>query len=154
MSLAVMRTTRARGRSSSRATRRAVELLGEAIDRDAVTAVWERALSSTWPHTPRWFHGDVALGNLLLRDGRLSAVLDFGTSGVGDPACDLAIAWTAFSGESRSAFRAGLDLDEETWARGRGWALWKALVLRAGLSETTAVEFRQPDAVLTAVLVD
>ncbi|MCW2508318.1 MAG: hypothetical protein JWP68_1466 [Modestobacter sp.] len=113
----------------------------------------ERALSSTWPHTPRWFHGDVALGNLLLRDGRLSAVLDFGTSGVGDPACDLAIAWTAFSGESRSAFRAGLDLDEETWARGRGWALWKALILRAGLSETTAVEFRQPDAVLTAVLV-
>jgi aminoglycoside phosphotransferase (APT) family kinase protein len=119
-----------------------------------VTAVRERALSSTWPHTPRWFHGDVALGNLLLRDGRLSAVLDFGTSGVGDPACDLAIAWTAFSGESRSAFRAGLDLDEETWARGRGWALWKALILRAGLSETTAVEFRQPDAVLTAVLVD
>jgi hypothetical protein len=57
------------------------------------------------------------------------------------------------SGESRSAFRAGLDLDEETWARGRRWALWKALNLRAGLSETTAVEFRQPDAVLTAVLV-
>ena len=52
---------------------------------------------------PVWFHGDIADGNLLVRDGVLSAVIDFGTSGVGDPACDLVVAWTFFSGEGRAA---------------------------------------------------
>jgi aminoglycoside phosphotransferase (APT) family kinase protein len=75
-----------------------------------------------------WFHGDIASGNLLVRDGRLSAVIDFGTSGVGDPACDLVIAWTFFSGDSRSAFRDAVQQDTATWARARGWALWKALI--------------------------
>jgi aminoglycoside phosphotransferase (APT) family kinase protein len=135
-------------------TRRAIEVLGDTIDRGAVTAVWERALSSTWQLPPRWFHGDVALGNLLVGDGRLSAVLDFGTCGVGDPACDLTIAWTTFTGKSRDAFRAGLDLDDETWARGRGWTLWKALILQAQLSGTNAVEGRDPAAVIAAVLAD
>jgi aminoglycoside phosphotransferase (APT) family kinase protein len=72
-------------------------------------------------------HGDITNSNLLVSDGRLSAVLDFGCSAVGDPACDLAIAWTFFGGESRRAFRDALAFDEGTWARGRGWALWKAL---------------------------
>jgi aminoglycoside phosphotransferase (APT) family kinase protein len=73
-------------------------------------------------------HGDITNSNLIVVDGRLSAVLDFGCSAVGDPACDLAIAWTFFVGESREAFRSALTLDEATWARGRGWALWKALI--------------------------
>jgi aminoglycoside phosphotransferase (APT) family kinase protein len=80
-----------------------------------------------------WVHGDIANANLLVKNGRLCAVLDFGCSAVGDPACDLAIAWTFFAGESRQAFRSALALDEGTWARGRGWALWKALVTRAEL---------------------
>jgi aminoglycoside phosphotransferase (APT) family kinase protein len=79
-----------------------------------------------------WFHGDIAYGNLLVVGGTLSAVIDFGTSGVGDPSCDLAITWNMLSGESREAFRAGLPLDRGTWARGRGWALWKALITYAG----------------------
>jgi aminoglycoside phosphotransferase (APT) family kinase protein len=74
-----------------------------------------------------WFHGDIAAGNLLLNDGRLTAVIDFGTCGVGDPACDLAIAWTLLTAESRRAFRDRLSVDASTWARGRGWALWKTL---------------------------
>ncbi len=78
-----------------------------------------------------WFHGDVATGNLLVRDGRLSAVIDFGTSGVGDPACDVVIAWTLLDGESRAAFRRTLGVDPGMWARGRGWALWKALITYA-----------------------
>jgi aminoglycoside phosphotransferase (APT) family kinase protein len=69
--------------------------------------------------------------NLLVRDGRLAAVIDFGSSGVGDPACDMVIAWTLLSGESRKAFRATLAVDDATWARGRGWALWKALITLA-----------------------
>ena len=75
----------------------------------------------------RWFHGDVAAGNLLLDDGQLAAVIDFGTCGVGDPACDLAVAWTLLTADGRQAFRERLSVDEATWARGRGWALWKTL---------------------------
>jgi aminoglycoside phosphotransferase (APT) family kinase protein len=75
-----------------------------------------------------WFHGDVALGNLLVRDGQLTAVIDFGTSGVGDPACDLVLAWTLLDGQSREAFRRTVGQDAGTWARARGWALWKSLI--------------------------
>lgn len=89
-----------------------------------------------------------------MRGGRLAAVLDFGTCGVGDPACDLVVAWTLFSSRSRAAFRAGLDLDADTWARGRGWALWKALIVRAGAVETNAVEQHRAGAALAAVLAD
>ena len=83
-----------------------------------------------------WTHGDIAPGNLLVQDGALSAVIDFGCSCVGDPACDLAIAWTTFRGPSRAAFRTALPLDDETWARGRGWALWKALIIASGISRS------------------
>ena len=118
----------------------AIAALGDEIPRAAVERVWEDALRTRWEGDPVWFHGDVATGNLLVRDGRLAAVIDFGTSGVGDPACDTVIAWTFLSGASRAAFRAELEVDAGTWARGRGWALWKALIslvghLRAGAPE-------------------
>jgi aminoglycoside phosphotransferase (APT) family kinase protein len=92
------------------------------------TEIWEAALAASWHGPPVWFHGDIAHGNLLLRDGRLSAVIDFGTSGVGDPASDAQIAWTLLTGESRAVFRSTLGIDEGTWARARGWTLWKALI--------------------------
>jgi aminoglycoside phosphotransferase (APT) family kinase protein len=109
-------------------THRAVEALGDEIPRDAVLRVWDDAMAATWHGDPVWFHGDVAAGNLLTRNGKLAAVIDFGTSGVGDPACDVVIAWTLFDGPSRDSFRATLGMDPETWSRGRGWALWKALI--------------------------
>jgi aminoglycoside phosphotransferase (APT) family kinase protein len=112
-------------------TRRAIEALAGDIDGHAATEIWATALRATWDGPPVWFHGDIASGNLLVKDGRLAAVIDFGTSGVGDPACDLAIAWTMLSGPSRAAFRNGLSADSATWARGRGWALWKALITYA-----------------------
>ena len=91
-----------------------------------------RRSASTSAGPPVWFHGDVATGNLLVdATGRLSAVIDFGTCGVGDPACDLVIAWTLFDGVSRAAFVEGVGQDEGTWARARGWALWKALITLA-----------------------
>lgn len=114
-----------------RQTRKAIGLLG--LD-GRVTEVWEAALASEWRGRPVWVHGDVAAGNLLVRDGRLSAVIDFGILGVGDPACDLAIAWTFLDGEARAAFREVLPLDADTWTRGLGWTLWKALIVAAGLS--------------------
>lgn len=113
-------------------TRAAIVALGDRIDGPAATEVWETALATTWTGSPVWVHGDVSEGNLLIRDGRLSAVIDFGTSGVGDPACDLVIAWTLFSNASRRAFTQALAADPGTWARGRAWALWKALIGLAG----------------------
>ncbi|MEU6721248.1 aminoglycoside phosphotransferase family protein [Nonomuraea sp. NPDC046802] len=112
----------------------ALKQLGHEVDAAACEAVWADALTSAWPHPPTWFHGDVAVGNLLAADGRLCAVIDFGTCGVGDPACDLVMAWTYFGGDERPVFRQAAGLDDDTWRRARGWALWKALVSMAGLS--------------------
>ena len=108
-------------------TKHAIENLADKTYVKGATAVWNLALASTWQYPPVWVHGDIAIGNLLVNNGQLTAVIDFGQLGIGDPACDLAIAWTLFTGESREAFRAALKLDSATWARGRGWALWKAL---------------------------
>ncbi|WP_433531051.1 aminoglycoside phosphotransferase family protein [Micromonospora sp. CA-263727] len=110
-------------------TRRLLAALAGQVDVDRAAAVWEAALAAEWRGTPVWFHGDIAVGNLLVADGQLSAVIDFGTSGVGDPACDLVLAWTMLSGASREAFREAVGQDDGTWARARGWALWKALLL-------------------------
>jgi aminoglycoside phosphotransferase (APT) family kinase protein len=105
-----------------------IQLLAAGIDPGAMTEVWQTALASTWEHAPVWVHGDVVGSNLLVADGALSGVIDFGCAAVGDPACDLVMAWTFFDGDSAEQFRSGLSLDEATWARARGWALWKALV--------------------------
>ncbi|OBQ96363.1 aminoglycoside phosphotransferase family protein [Mesorhizobium sp. AA23] len=123
--------------------RQAIAALEGRIDTQAATAVWKAALAAGWHGSPVWFHGDVASGNVLVEGGRLSAVIDFGTSGVGDPSCDLAIAWTLFEGESREAFRARIAVDDATWARGRGWTLWKALITVAGHDANQAEVGRQ-----------
>jgi aminoglycoside phosphotransferase (APT) family kinase protein len=112
-------------------TLQAIAALDGAIDRPAVERVWSEAMASSWEGEPVWVHGDVAAGNLLVRDGDLAAVLDFGSSGVGDPACDCVIAWTFLRGAARARFEAELEADDATWARGRGWALWKALITRS-----------------------
>lgn len=94
------------------------------IDTDAALAVWETALEApAWHNPPVWIHGDLQSGNLLLHEGRLSAIIDFGCLAVGDPACDLQPAWNLFSVDSRHVFRKALQVDEATWARGRGWSL-------------------------------
>lgn len=104
-----------------------VELAGQ-VDGDGARDVWQAALAARWGGLPVWVHGDIAPGNLLLQQGRLSAVIDFGCCAVGDPACDLVMAWTFFDGPSRAAFIDGVAMDSGTWARARGWALWKALL--------------------------
>lgn len=98
--------------------------LNDVLDTDAVTAVWEAALHApAWDRAPVWVHGDLAVGNLLAVDGRLSAIIDFGTLAVGDPAVDLLPAWTFLPGDARGTFRDAIEVDDATWARGRGWAL-------------------------------
>ena len=123
-------------------TRAAIETHRDRLPVDTVAAIWRNALDATWAGPPVWFHGDVASGNLLVRDGRLAAVIDFGCCGVGDPACDVVIAWTLLHGASRDAFRDALDVDPATWARGRGWALWKALITLDDPDPAKAAEAR------------
>lgn len=134
-------------------TRRAIEALNGRVPGHLVTEIWQLALQASWECRPVWFHGDIAPANLLVRDGALAAAIDFGTCGVGDPACDVAIAWTVLTRASREAFRARLDIDPGTWARGRGWALWKALVIYAGAlhsNHAVAVEAKRViDEILT-----
>ena len=113
-------------------TRECIEALEDVIDAQTATSIWESALKAKWDRPPVWVHGDVAFDNLLVQGGRLCAVIDFGQLGVGDPSCDVTIAWTFLSGLSREKFRAELNVDEATWVRGRGWGIWKALLeLRA-----------------------
>lgn len=108
-------------------TRARIRAFGHELGEERLTAVWERALASRWERDPVWVHGDLAIDNTLLNRGQLCAVIDFGLCAAGDPACDLVGAWTMFAGEARRAFIETLALDDATWARARGWALWKAL---------------------------
>jgi aminoglycoside phosphotransferase (APT) family kinase protein len=110
------------------ATRAAIAEVDGVFDGAALTAVWEAALRAPgWDRPPVWFHGDFHTGNLLTVRGRLSAVIDFGGLGLGDPACDLTIAYTLMSPLTRPVFRDALGLDDATWVRGRGWALTTGL---------------------------
>ncbi|WP_225801087.1 aminoglycoside phosphotransferase family protein [Streptomyces sp. NK15101] len=94
------------------------------IDADAATEAWESVLRlPPWRGAPVWTHGDLLPGNLLTRDGRLHAVIDFGGLGTGDPAVDLMAAWSLLTPDTRPLFREAAQVDDATWARGRGWAL-------------------------------
>ncbi|WP_433377927.1 aminoglycoside phosphotransferase family protein [Actinoplanes sp. CA-142083] len=106
------------------ATRASIAQAGNVFDPAGLTAVWEAALAAPkWDRPPVWFHGDFHTGNVLTHEGRLSAVIDFGGLGVGDPAPDMMMAFTLMSAGPRAAFREALEVDDATWARGRGWAL-------------------------------
>ncbi|GAA4955187.1 aminoglycoside phosphotransferase family protein [Nonomuraea thailandensis] len=110
-------------------TRRAIGELEGLIDTGAATEAWEAAAGAPeWAGRPVWVHSDLMPGNLLVRGGRLTGVIDFATMGVGDPAVDLIPAWNLLTPASREVFRAALGPDDATWARGRGWALSMALI--------------------------
>lgn len=108
------------------------------VDTRAGRAVWARARRSHWVLPPAWLHGDVAPSNLLISDGRLAAVIDFGQTAVGDPACDLVMAWTFFGDVARHRFLDRNKLDADTVDRARGWALWKALLAATGAAHNGA----------------
>lgn len=109
-------------------TRSVIETLSGQYDQKLLTEIWELSLATTWQLAPVWVHGDVAVGNLLAKGGRLYGVIDFGTMGVGDPSCDLVMAWTFFDDSSREYFLKLMKVDDDTVNRARGWALWKALI--------------------------
>lgn len=110
-------------------TRAAIASLHSLFDADVMFEVWNCSLEApAWSDPPCWIHGDLIPTNLLVQNGRLSAVIDFGGLGVGDPACDLLVAWTFLSAETRDIFRSALSVDDATWTRGRGWALSVGLI--------------------------
>jgi aminoglycoside phosphotransferase (APT) family kinase protein len=118
-------------------TRAAIESARGVIDSDAATAAWERALQApAWNGTPVWIHTDLLRPNVLVRDGRLRAVIDFGGAGVGDPAADVIAAWSVFSHTGRGVFRGALDVDDGIWNRARGFALHQAALIIPYYGET------------------
>ena len=110
----------------------AIENNIEIFNEHLLKEIWGLSLDSKWDSEPVWLHGDIAPGNILVNDGKLCAVIDFGVLGVGDPSCDAAMVWTFFNSSSREVFKQALKMDEETWSRARGWALWKALITYDG----------------------
>jgi aminoglycoside phosphotransferase (APT) family kinase protein len=121
-------------------TRQSIDRLADMLDVAFVTDIWDMALATSWQEPPVWIHGDIAAANLLVRDGRLAAVIDFGNAGVGDPSCDLVIAWTFLDSASRKEFRRAVALDPATWRRARGWAIWKALITLVQLRDTNPIK--------------
>lgn len=134
--------------------RQALAIVRDKIDTEIATVIWEKALESTWQGNPVWVHGDISAGNLLVQKGQLFAVIDFGQLAVGDPACDLAIAWTLFDPKSREVFRRTLEVDPNTWMRGKAWALWKALITAADFSNPNNAESKQCWRIIEIILED
>lgn len=138
---------------SDEQVRQSIAALGDRIDGVAALRSWEESLDAlAWEGEEVWIHGDLLPGNLLVIDGRLAAVIDFGGLNVGDPACDLQPAWNVFDGTSRDRFRAELAVDDASWLRGRGWALYQAVSALAYYWDTNPGMIRQATHALHEVL--
>lgn len=117
--------------------RESVTALGRLVDAGAVLAAWEDSLAApVWDGPPVWVHGDLDLRNLLVQDGRITGVLDWGSCAIGDPACDVKVAWAVLDAPARRVFRKLLAVDDATWARGRGWAVSQAVIALAYYLDT------------------
>jgi aminoglycoside phosphotransferase (APT) family kinase protein len=118
-------------------TRAALRATGDIIDLEAALAAWGDALKTpAWRGQAVWIHADLLRPNLLTRSGRIDAVIDFGSAGVGDPAADVIAAWAVFGPAGRAAFRAALRVDADTWRRARGLALHQAALGMPYYAET------------------
>ncbi len=122
-------------RDLDESTRAAIAQIGPGAE--AALAAWRAALTApAWDGAPVWIHTDLLRPNLLVRDGRLAAVLDFGGVGAGDPAADVVPAWSVFGPAGRAIYRRALGVDEGTWQRARGYALHQAALIIPYYSST------------------
>jgi aminoglycoside phosphotransferase (APT) family kinase protein len=136
-------------------TRTAITEASEEIDSAAVITAWDRALRApTWAGAAVWIHADLLRPNLLVRDGRLNAVIDFGALGVGDPAADVIAAWSVFRAAGRRAFRAALEVDDGTWDRARGIALHQAAMIIPYYRETNPEFAEHAKRTVEEILID
>lgn len=122
-------------------TKQAINTLSDDMDIKPLAILWEKLVDTpNWNHQPVWIHGDLLPGNILIQNNRLSAVIDFADVGLGDPACDLIVAWSLLNSHSRAIFRNHLEnIDEHTWQRGQGWALSIALIILPYYRDTNPV---------------
>ena len=137
-------------------TRKGISQLEGEIDIPSVTYLWNKLSNIPyWDKEPVWVHGDFLPGNILVQDNRLSAVIDFADVGIGDPSCDLVIAWSLLNRHSRQIFRENLEqIDDDTWERGRGWALSIALIMLPYYKKTNLVLARLARRMIENVLME
>jgi aminoglycoside phosphotransferase (APT) family kinase protein len=135
-------------------TRHSIENNKDTFNEHLLNEMWDLALSSKWDAEPVWVHGDLAPGNILVKSGKLCSVIDFGILGVGDPSCDAAMAWTFFDNDSRKIFKNALNLDEGTWNRARGWALWKALITYNGNKNSNKIIAKESYNIINIIVND
>jgi len=128
--------------------------LADLINTTRALALWDQACTTRWYKTPVWIHGDFAIGNMLIEGGKLSSVIDFGGSAVGDPGCDLVIAWTYLSGKARGIFMREMGLDADTWLRARAWVLWKATFELCQISDKNSPEAKTQKIIIDEVIYD
>ena len=131
---------------------KSINLLTEIIDASQLFALWDNASATKWDKQPLWIHGDFAIGNILMDSGKLCAVIDFGGAAVGDPACDLVIAWAYLSGKARETFISEMDMDSDIWLRARAWALWKATFELCQIADKNSLEARLQKRIIDEVM--
>jgi aminoglycoside phosphotransferase (APT) family kinase protein len=147
------RRTRAAMISMDAPTRNAIGELDGLIDTRAAVASWDESLAAPYDGSEVWVHSDLTPGNLLVSaKGRLTAVLDFETCGVGDPACDLFPAWHLLPANLRDEFRTAVDVDDATWLRGRGRTLSQAVIVLAAHQDTNPARADYARHVISKVL--
>jgi len=126
---------------------RAIEIVADEIDVRRARHLWDTACAAGFARQPVWLHGDLKADNLIVRDGRLRGVIDWGLSAVGDPAADYATAWFWIDPSARTAFRDHLELDGNDWLRAKGWALYGAVIAlsyyRGGRNDALCAQSRQ-----------
>jgi aminoglycoside phosphotransferase (APT) family kinase protein len=136
-------------------TRDAIAAAAGVIDGDAAMAAWESSTDGpAWDGSPVWIHADLLRPNVLVADGRLRAVLDWGGAGVGDPAADVIAAWTLFGPVGRETYRSALSVDEATWIRARGFALHQAVAIIPYYRETNPAFVAQAIRTVEQIIAD
>jgi aminoglycoside phosphotransferase (APT) family kinase protein len=132
--------------------RNQIEQLAEFIDHTEAVKLWNKALSTKWHKPPVWIHGDFAPGNILIQENKLVGVIDFGGMGIGDPACDLVIAWTFLHNKAREIFKHSINMDQDTWLRARAWCLWKATFELCHLTDQNSADALKQKRIIMDVL--
>lgn len=137
-------------------TRQHIVQCADVCDTDLAFALWQDALATpAWHDAPVWVHGDLNAGNVLVADGHLTAVIDFGCMGIGDPAVDLLAAWDVRGDAGyRAALRAALGYDDATWARGRAWAFSVAVIALPYYRDSNPVIRATAQRILTTTMHD
>ncbi|MFN7038019.1 MAG: aminoglycoside phosphotransferase family protein [Alphaproteobacteria bacterium] len=133
-------------------THEQIQKLSDIINANQALSIWEEACKTKWHKPPVWIHGDFAIGNILYKDGKLTSIIDFGGMALGDPACDLVIAWTFLKEKARDVFIHEIDLDNDTWLRAQGWALWKATFELCEIEDKNSLEARKQKKIIEDVL--